>query len=75
MSIFSKVGNKQFFLRNCTHILTRTQGKKFEDMFLVKIASKETSLSNAMDSRLNNNSSENAALNLISLGKTLWPGS
>ena len=32
---FSKVGNMQFFFRNCTHILTRTQGKKFEDMFLV----------------------------------------
>ena len=41
---FSKVGNMQFFFRNCTHILTRTQGKKFEDMFLVKIASKGTSL-------------------------------
>ena len=35
----------QFFFRNCTHILTRTQGKKFEDMFLVKIGSKGTSLS------------------------------
>ena len=35
----------QFFVRNCTHILTRTQGKKFEDMFLFKIASKGTSLS------------------------------
>ena len=34
----------QFFFINCTHILTRTQGKKFEDMFLVKIASKGTSL-------------------------------
>ena len=41
---FSKVGNMQFFFRNCTHILTRTQGEKFEDMFLVKIASKGTSL-------------------------------
>ena len=40
----SKVGNMQFFLRNCTHILTRTQGEKVEDMFLVKIASKGTSL-------------------------------
>ena len=29
---FSKVGNMQFFFRNCTHILTRTQAKKFEDM-------------------------------------------
>ena len=34
----------QLFFRNCTHILTRTKGKKFEDMFLVKIASKGTSL-------------------------------
>ena len=41
---FSKVGNMQFFFRNCTHILTRTQAKMFEDTFLVKIASKETSL-------------------------------
>ena len=32
----------QFFFRNCTHRLTRTQGKKFEDMFLVKIANKGT---------------------------------
>ena len=41
---FSKVGNMQFFFRNCTHILTRTQEKKFEDTFIVKIASKGTSL-------------------------------
>ena len=41
---FSEVGDMQFFFRDCTHILTRTQGKKFEDMFPVKIASKETSL-------------------------------
>ena len=34
----------QFFFRICTHILTRTQGEKFEDMFLVEIASKGTSL-------------------------------
>ena len=34
----------QFFFRNCTHISTTTQGKKFEDMFLVKIASQGTSL-------------------------------
>ena len=34
----------QLFLRNCTHLLTRTQGEKFEYMFLVKIASKRTSL-------------------------------
>ena len=35
----------RFFFRNCTHILTRTQGETFENMFLVKIASKGTSLS------------------------------
>ena len=29
-----------FFFKNCTHILTRTQRKKFEDIFLVRIASK-----------------------------------
>ena len=34
----------QVFFRNCAHILIRTQGKKFEDMFLVKIASKGTFL-------------------------------
>ena len=34
----------QVFFRNCTQILTRIQRKKFEDMFLVKIASKGTSL-------------------------------
>ena len=28
----------------CAHILTRTQGNKFDNMFLVKIASKGTSL-------------------------------
>ena len=36
--------NIQFFSWNCTHILTRTQGEKFEYTFLVKIASKGTSL-------------------------------
>ena len=40
---FSKVSNMQF-LSGTTHILTRTQGEKFEDMFLIKIASKGTSL-------------------------------
>ena len=40
---FSKVGKMQF-CRNCTHILTITHEKKFEDMFLVKIASTGTSL-------------------------------
>ena len=34
----------QVFFRNCTHILTRTQGGKFKDIFLVKIANKGTSL-------------------------------
>ena len=34
----------QFFFRNCTHILTKTKGKKFDDVLLVKIASKGTSL-------------------------------
>ena len=34
----------QFFFRNFIHILTRTLGKKFEEMFLVKIANKGTSL-------------------------------
>ena len=34
----------QFFFRNCTHMSTRSQGQKFEDMFLVKIASQGTSL-------------------------------
>ena len=34
----------QFFFRNCTNILIRTQGEKFEDMFFVKIASKGTFL-------------------------------
>ena len=34
----------QVFFRNRTHILTRTQGKKLEDVFLIKIASKVTSL-------------------------------
>ena len=29
----------QIFLENCTHLLTRNQEKKFEDVFLVKIES------------------------------------
>ena len=32
------------FFRNCTQLLTRTQWKKFEDMFLIRIANKGTSL-------------------------------
>ena len=43
MFIFERSVTCSFF-RNCTHMLRRTQGKKFEDMFLVKIASKGTSL-------------------------------
>ena len=43
MLIFQRSVTK-FSFRNCTHILTRTQGKKFVDMFLVKIASEGTSL-------------------------------
>ena len=35
----------QFSFRNYTHILIGTQGGMFENMFLVKIASKGTSLS------------------------------
>ena len=34
-----------FIFRNFTHILTRTHEKKFQDMFLVKIENKGTSLS------------------------------
>ena len=34
----------QFYNRNCTHILRRTQGEKLEDTFLVKLASEGTSL-------------------------------
>ena len=40
----------QFFSRNCTHILARTHGKNFGHTFLVKIASKRTSLKLAFDS-------------------------
>ena len=41
---FSRGRQHAVFFRNCTHILTRTQAKKFEEMFLVKIASKGASL-------------------------------
>ena len=44
VDIASNRQHMQLFLRNCTHILTRTQ-EKFDDMFLVKIANKGTSLS------------------------------
>ena len=46
----------QYFSRNCTYILTRTRGKKFENMFLVKIASKGTSLNTEMQCSSNNGS-------------------
>ena len=32
----------QIFLAICTHLLARTQEKTFEDVFLVRIASKRT---------------------------------
>ena len=38
MSIFERSVTCSFFYRNCIHILTRIQKKKFEDMFIVKIA-------------------------------------
>ena len=41
---FLKGRQHAVFFKNHTHILTRTQGKKFEHMFLVNIASKGTSL-------------------------------
>ena len=44
MSIFERSVTCSLFFRNCSLILTGTQGEKFEDMFLVKIASKGTSL-------------------------------
>ena len=46
MSIFERSVPCSFLFRNCTHILTGTQEEKFEDMFLVKTASKGTSLRN-----------------------------
>ena len=43
---FRKVGNMQiFFVNNTNLLLTRSQDKKFEDMFLIKIASTLTTLS------------------------------
>ena len=48
MSSFQRSVICSFFFRNCTQILTRTQGKKFEDMCFVKIASKGTSLNQAV---------------------------
>ena len=40
---FSKVGNMQFFQELYSHT-DKNPGEKFEDMFLIKIASKGTSL-------------------------------
>ena len=40
-----KVGNMQVFFTICTHLLTTTQEKKFEDVFLVSRASRQTTLS------------------------------
>ena len=40
MSVFERSVTYSFSSRNCTQILTRTQGRKFEYMFLVKIAVK-----------------------------------
>ena len=41
---FSKVGNMQFFFQELYSHIEKNSVKKFEDMFLVKIASKGTSL-------------------------------
>ena len=41
---FSKVGNMQFFFQELYSHIDKNSGEKFEDMFLVKIASKGTSL-------------------------------
>ena len=41
----------QVFFRNYTRILTKIKGENFEDMFLVRIASKGTSLSDNDSSR------------------------
>ena len=45
MSICERSVTCSFLFKNCTHILIRTQKKKFEDLFLVIIANKGTSLS------------------------------
>ena len=39
------------FFAICTHLLTRTQEKRFEDVFLVKITNKGTSSSFMLDER------------------------
>ena len=44
MFIFEKSETCSFFLRNGTHILTRTHRKKCEDVFIFNIANQGTSL-------------------------------
>ena len=51
MSVFERSVTYSFCSRNCTHILIRTQGKKFEYMFLIKIANKGTSLKSGQHHR------------------------
>ena len=60
MSIFQRSVTCSFFFRNCTHILTRTQAKMFEDTFLVKIASKGTSLNQFKPIQTNSFSFDNS---------------
>ena len=45
---FSKVGNMQFFFQELYSHIDKNPGEKFEDMFLVKIANKGTSLINGI---------------------------
>ena len=49
MSIFKRSVTCSFFLPSFAHILTRTQGEKLEYTFLVKIASKGTSLNTHLE--------------------------
>ena len=55
---FSKVGNMQFFFQELYSHINRNSGEKFKDMFLVKIASKGTSLTSDCFSN-------NAAINFL----------
>ena len=50
LSLSPKVGNMQFFQELHLHI-DRNSGEKFEDMFLVKLASKGTSLNQMKPNR------------------------
>ena len=52
ISIFERSVTCSFF-SGIVHILTRNQGKNFEDMFLVKTASKGTSLNTSVQSTSN----------------------